>query len=216
VPKFLEVTDKPAARSALGAVRVNETYYDAKRSGVVANGSTDDTAAWANAIATVSAAGGGKIWWEGSSVVSQITLASLVGLKGLGGRSRIVHKIGRAPDQHCIVLEDNSAVQVSLEDFTLNGNRTAGQTGFACGIFMRRTTLNSQLARHLISNVRVESVKGTGIRLGYDLRSSVVDRVVVYGCDEYGIRLDTWSDNMMSNAWAAPTVVTKLRIAVKR
>lgn len=197
---LITAADAAAARTALSTVRATTRYYDAKLSGVVADGVTDDTAAWANAIDVVSAAGGGKIWWEGSSVVSQIQLKSNVGLQGLGrNKSRIVHKVGRATDQHCILLEENSAVHVSLEDFTLFGSRTAQTAGFACGIFMRRTVKNSALPAHLIRNVRIEAVKGTGIRLGYDLRSSVVDNVSVYFCDEYGIRLDTWSDNTMSN-----------------
>jgi hypothetical protein len=274
--------DDAAGRAALSAVRAHPRYYDVKLSGAKCDGVTDDTAAWADAVAKVSAAGGGLIWWEGDSVVSQIKLKSEVGMAGLGVESsRIVQKVGRAAGLAGILLDEANASRVVLRDFGFFGNRNgqvgpelgataasltgktatvtfgaatglvAGDivylTGFtpaefngkfrvasvsasapftvtfrttlfksntaatatavgsvkktllAPGISISRAAKGTTLANHLVRNLRIEGVAGTGLYMGFDTRSSLVDNVVTYFCDEYGIRLHVWSDNQISN-----------------
>jgi hypothetical protein len=274
--------DDAAGRAALSAVRATPRYYDVRLSGAKCDGVTDDTAAWADAVDKVSAAGGGLIWWEGDSVVTQIKLKSKVGMAGLGVESsRIVQKIGRAAGLAGILLDEANASRVVLRDFGFFGNRNgqvgpelgataaslsgktatvtfgaatglvAGDiiylTGFtpaefngkfrvisvsaaapftvtfrtilfksntaatatavgsvkktllAPAIYMYRAATGPTLANHLIRNLRIEGVAGTGLYMGFDTRSSLVENVVTYFCDEYGMRMQVWSDNQMSN-----------------
>lgn len=179
--------------------RVTE-YYDLQRlAGAACNGVTDDTAAWATAVAAVSAAGGGKIWWRGSSVASQIELSSKVGLCGLGHNvSRIIQKAGRAAGQHLILLDEDSAIQVTLQDFTIHGNKV-NQTGLASAIYFINGGTDV-MARHLIRNVFVEQVAGTGIDWASTrMRGSLIDSVWIYECDEYGFAGTNFNDNAASN-----------------
>lgn len=173
-------------------------YYDVRRSGAVCNGVTDDTAAWADAVSVVSAAGGGKIWWRGVSVASQLELASKVGLLGLGTEvSALKQLAGRSAGQHFIMLDELNAYAVSLQDFRVNGNQAA-QSGEAAGIYFDNAGGNI-LARHLIKNVYVYSVLGTGVRWGYGMRASIIDGLNIYSCDEYGFHGESLSDNMVQN-----------------
>lgn len=182
------------AQRAIGVIE----YYDVRRSGAVCNGVTDDTAAWADAVATVSAAGGGKIWWRGVSVVSQIELSSKVGLLGLGTEvSALKQKAGRAAGQHLILLDELNAYAVSLQDFRINGNGAA-QSGEAAGIYFDNAGGNI-LARHVIKNVYVYSVRGTGVRWGYGMRASIIDGLNIYSCDKYGFHGESFSDNMIQS-----------------
>jgi hypothetical protein len=187
--------DAPAARRATGTI----DFYDVRQFGAKCDGTTDDTAAWAAAVTAVSAAGGGLIWWRGDSVVTQIALKAKVGMCGLGTNvSRIVHKVGRAAGQHCITLTEADARHVVLRDFNLHGNRSS-QTGLANGIHFNNSTSASSGHCHMIRNVRVESVAGTGIYMGYNMRGSLIDNVNAYFCDEYGMHLASFSDNSVQN-----------------
>lgn len=174
--------------------------YDLRRSGAVCDGVTDDTAAWAHAVDTVAAAGGGLIEWVGVSVASQIELADKVGMRGLGpGRSVVKHKAGRADGQHLILLRAPDARNVVLRDFSIDGNNSA-QTGLASGIhFDNSAGAGKNAGRHLIRDVHIRDVAGTGIFWGYRMRSSLIDSVNMYHCDGYGFHGKVFSDNTMQN-----------------
>lgn len=185
--------------SKKNATLVNSEHYDLRRSGAMCDGSTDDTAAWTHAVSTVAASGGGKIWWRGTSVANQVKLSSGVGILGLGPEHSILaHKSGRLPGQHLVLLEEPDARNVSLEDLTIAGNRSR-QNGLACGVYFDNTSGEGVLARHRIKNVHIRDVAGTGLFWGYQMRSSTVDGMVIYYCDQHGVHANVFSDNTMQN-----------------
>lgn len=174
-------------------------YYDVRRSGAVCDGVADDTAAWAHAVSTVSAAGGGQILWRGISRVEQIELASKVGLQGFGPEvSRIDQMPGREDGQHCILLQEEGAYGVILRDFSVNGRKDeqAPNTS-AAGIYFAAP--GAQSAFHRIQNVRIRTVMGPGLYWGNDMRGSTIDGLIVYHCDGIGVHLWVFSDNTMHN-----------------
>lgn len=180
-------------------VMVNAEHYDVRKSGAKCDGITDDTKAWKNAVSTVAKAGGGKIWWRGISIASQIRLDDKVGLLGLGPEvSTVKHKPGRAEGQHLVLLDQPDARGVTLQDLSIDGNRSK-QEGLASAVYFDNSNGEGVLARHAIRNVHVRNVAGTGIFWGYRMRSSLIDGVVIYYCDEYGLRANVFSDNTMQN-----------------
>jgi hypothetical protein len=179
----------------------NPELYDVKRSGAVCDGVTDDTEAWAHAVATVSARGGGLIWWRGISMVTQIQLANKVGLCGAGPDvSAIKQRGGRPEGQHLILVDQPDATYIILRDFLIDGNRSS-QTGSAAAIYLDNTkgSVGGVLARHLIHNVHVRNVAGTGLYWGYGMRTSLVDGFTTYACDGYGVHGAGCSDNTFQN-----------------
>lgn len=195
-----ELAPTDSGRQNQGSAELGPESYDVRRSGAVCDGVTDDTKAWAHAVATVADAGGGLITWTGTSIVSQIELAHKVGLIGLGPAVSVIkQKAGRADGQHLILLVHPDARNVSLRDFAVDGNSEA-QTGSAAGIYFDNSAGGPKgSTRHLILNVHVRHVAGTGIFWGYRMRSSLVDNVNIYKCDGYGFHGKVFSDNTMQN-----------------
>jgi len=195
-------SDTVAARDSIDAQRIS--MVDVRDFGAVCDGVTDDTAAWAAAVAAVAATwegmAGGAITWRGISSVTQIELLSRVSIIGQGTEiSRITQRAGRAAGQHCILLDAADAQDVKLMHFTVNGN-AVNQVGDADGIYLDNTGgSNGNRARHLISDVCIRNVKGNGLYWGYAMRTSTIDGLSVYYCDGYGIVLSTFSDNTMQN-----------------
>lgn len=177
---------------------VNLENYDLRRAGPV--GTTDDTATWTAAVAAVAAAGGGKIYWAGDSIATQIALPSNVGLSGLGrGRSRLVHKVGRAAGQHLLVLASTNVLAVVLEHFTIHGQRTS-QTGDANLVhFTNLAGTVTHHAKHIIRDLYLEAVLGEALYLGAYMRESSVDNVVIYNASTYGLHLAAFGDSSLSH-----------------
>lgn len=177
-----------------------EESYDLRRSGAACDGQTDDTASWAHAVSTVAGRGGGLIRWTGTSVARQIKLDDKVGLIGAGPAISVIkHSAKRADGEHLLLLEVPDAKYVSLRNFGIDGNRKA-QTGLAAAIHFDNTAGKvNGAARHLIRDVHIRNVAGTGIFWGYRMRSSVVDNVNIYYCDEYGFHGNVFSDNTIQN-----------------
>ncbi|MDY6869477.1 MAG: right-handed parallel beta-helix repeat-containing protein [Actinomycetota bacterium] len=175
--------------------------YDVQRSGAICDGITDDTEAWAHAVATVAAAGGGLIFWRGVSVVNQISLTGKVGLRGVGPEASILkQKAGRAPGQHLIHLNKKDATYVSLLDFLVDGNRYT-QHDVAAAIYLDNSdgSKSGIIARHLVRNVHVRNVAGSGLYWGYGMRASLVDGFSSYNCEEFGFHGRSCSDNTFQN-----------------
>lgn len=59
---YADLTNKPSA-AALGAIAKDTLVFNVTDHGVVADGTTDNTAAFTSLVATVAAAGGGVIWF---------------------------------------------------------------------------------------------------------------------------------------------------------
>ncbi len=183
VDKLSVRANQPEHRSSPNVVRVNSEHYDLRRSGARCDGVTDDTEAWADAVAVVAGGGGGKIWWRGTSIASQVELTDQVGLLGLGPEASVLkQRAGRAEGQHLVLLNEPDARSVTLQDFSINGNASKQQS-HASGIYFDNSDGRGVLARHLIRNLHIKDVAGTGLFWGHRMRSSLIDGVVVYKCD---------------------------------
>jgi len=168
--------------------RFSELAYNVKSgaSGAVGNGVTNDSAAFQAAVDAVSAAGGGMVFVPpGTYMLSTpVTIKTGVTLRGSGIDVTILKS--NANNQNVVVFNSTSAA-MSLQDLTVNGNRTtyaAGTAaaikcaGFSADILVRRVKTIDCQGRGLFwdntvvggyTNVWVENCEFTDAGQGFDV-----------------------------------------------
>lgn len=183
----------PAGRAAA------QPYLDVRAYGAKGDGTTDDTTAITAAITAANVAGGIVLFPTGRYVTAALpALGNRVTLQGVGRSSILVHKAAAAASAHLLTTAID-AYEVQVRDLSINGDR-ANQTNAVDAIhFTNASGAPLTNARHVISNVHIENVKGTGLYLGFGMRSCQVRGVTIYFCDVYGVQLEAFADSQISD-----------------
>lgn len=189
MPKFLEVTDKAAARTVISAANRAQVYY-AKDYGVVANGDsgspTNDYDALQSLISTVSSNGGGVVLLPVGTVQvnSAVSIASNVTLRGHGWKS--VLKLGGNIAGFGVITVEGSVSNIVIEDLKIEGNRTGLAGLLNSGIWGRSPGGYSNVT---IRNVWVDNPSYVGIGfLGSTTRANVTENIRVENCTITGAK----------------------------
>lgn len=189
-------------------------WANVKDYGAVGDGSTDDTAAIAAAVAAVTPADGvfdqsGTVFFPaGTYTTDTITLPQRVGLMGIGFASTIQLKPSAGQFANLIVnsqdagASGNGAQACTIQNLRLDGNNgNQGGGSWQSGIVFTNTYSPSwpyeyHDARHLVTNVLVQYFTGDGIVID----DSVVDNANVWSIGGFGYIIA--SDANISNSSA--------------
>lgn len=166
--------------------------------GAVGDGTTNDTAAIQAAINAASAAGGGTVLLPvGTYSVTTLSLKSYVRLQGVS-RGAVMLKLRNGTDANVLQLSSARQEQVSLRDFTIDGNRGNNSSGH--GIYLQNdSNTNGVFAsglgnpHHFIDNLTIQNCKQTGLYMDGDTLGGEchISNVFSYANDQYGFYATT-------------------------
>lgn len=185
------------SRGYIPHAQVVGEVYDARRSGVVVGDTGDNTAQLADAVQTVSAAGGGILQLPPGITRGVLRLRSGVYAKG-ASRLASTLKSPAGVNTPVVALFDARQEQVGLSDLTIHGNRAdPARTGSttAHGVWIQNdAATNGPFASginnpyHFFSNLFIRDVYLDGFRAEGDVFGGGLDvlGVTTYFCDRYG------------------------------
>lgn len=139
--------------------RVIGIWENVKHHGAVGNGTTDDTAAFTDAIDAVASTGGTVFVPPGTyKITSSITTKSYLTIKGSGAGSKLLHFAGSNP----LIDVPAFSTQTKLRDFQINGpgadDGVLG-TGTGHGVYLHGVTAGGQYTtRNYIEHVRFNGI----------------------------------------------------------
>lgn len=178
--------------------------HNVKAYGAKGDGTTDDTTAIQNAINAAATAGGGVVYLPiGTYIATQVKMKTRVVVEGNGWASILKQKNATSAD--FVVLNDVNVEHTVLRDLKVDGNK-AGQSAANEGIYYDNFggswTTNDQ--HHIIYNVWVSRAKGSGLKIGRDIRQSHFMQLWLYDCDFRGVEADAFggTDNYFFNLTA--------------